>query len=207
MGRKIKQSPKLPAEKRRHQLLQAAHQLFASKGYRESSTDDIARKAGLTKGAFYFHFKSKEEILLALMRRQAEGFRQILTEKVDHMSGPGDLLRVMLKECPFESSREFRSMVDIWSQAMRVARIRKYFTQIHEESTRFLVDHMAARTGWNRDELYQSVVLTLSLADGLAAHRAMDPKLVNANAQIALFRSMSESWLSRKKRMTKKRKV
>lgn len=185
-------------------MLQAAHQLFASKGYRESSTDDIARMAGLTKGAVYFHFKSKEDILMALMRRQAETFRQMLTEKVDQMSGPGDLLRVMLKECPFESSREFRSMVDIWSQAMRVSRIRKYFSQIHRESIQYLVDKMAARTKWDREELHQSIVLTLSLTDGLAAHRAMDPKLFNANAQIALFRSMSETWLARKQRGKKK---
>jgi AcrR family transcriptional regulator len=204
MGMKIKQSPKLPAEKRRHQLLQAAHQLFASKGYRESSTDDIARKAGLTKGAFYFHFKSKEEVLLTLMRRQAEGFRQMLIEKVDHLSGPGDLLRVMLRECPFESSREFRSMVDIWAQAMRVSRIRRYFSQTHRESTKYLVDRIAARTGWDRKELYHSIVLTLSLADGLAAHRAMDPRLVNVNAQLRLFRSMSETWLARSKKRAKK---
>jgi len=204
MGMKIKQSPKLPAEKRRQQLLHAAHQLFASKGYRESSTDDIARKAGLTKGAFYFHFKSKEEILLALMRRQAEGFRQLLTEKIDGLSGPGDLLRVMLKECTFESSREFRSMVDIWAQAMRVARIRKYFSQVHAETNRYLVDKMAERSGWNREELHQILVLTFSLADGLAAHRAMDPKLVNANAQIALFTSMTDTWRASKRKGTKK---
>ena len=204
MGRKIKQSPKLPAEKRRHQLLQAAHSLFASKGYRESSTDDIARKAGLTKGAFYFHFKSKEEILLALMHRQTEGFRRLLTEKIDHLSGPGDLLRVMLKECKFESSREFRSMVDIWAQAMRVPRIRKYFSQVHAETNKYLVQKMAERTGWDRAELHQIIVLTFSLADGLAAHRAMDSKLVNVNAQIALFTSMTDAWRTAKKKATKK---
>lgn len=204
MGRKIKQSPKLPAEERRHQLLQAAHLLFVSKGYRESSTDDIARKAGLTKGAFYFHFKCKEEILLALMRRRAENLGQMLTEKVEHMSGPGELLRVMLKECSFESSREFRSMVDIWAQAMRVTRIRKYFNQSHQATTKYLVDEISARTGWDREELYHCIVLTLSLADGLAAHRAMDPKLINVNAQVRLFSAMSETWLLRKKKGTKK---
>ncbi len=204
MGKKIRQSPKLPAEKRRQQLLDAAHHLFATKGYRESSTDDIARKAGVTKGAVYFHFKNKEEILMALMRRQTEGFRTMLAEKVDRMSGPGDLLRVMLKECPFESSREFRSMVDIWSQAIRVARIRKYLSQIHRESIQFLVDKMATRTAWDRKELHQSIVLTMCLVDGLAAHRAMDATLFNANTQIDLFRAMSEAWLSRKKKGTKK---
>ncbi len=56
--KRIRQSPKRPAGERRDQLLRAAHELFLRQGYRATSTDEIARRAGLTKGAFYFHFAS-----------------------------------------------------------------------------------------------------------------------------------------------------
>ena len=64
---KIKQSPKLPPELRRHQLLKAARTLFVKKGYQGTTTEQIARRAGLTKGALYHHFTNKEDILMGLL--------------------------------------------------------------------------------------------------------------------------------------------
>ena len=69
---KIKQSPKMPAEKRRRQLLGAAYKLFLKKGYRVTTTEEIALKAGLTKGAIYHHFKNKEDILYELVKSISE---------------------------------------------------------------------------------------------------------------------------------------
>ena len=55
---KIKQSPKLPAEERKMQLLMSAQKLFTKKGFKETTTNEIAADAKLTKGALYFHFKN-----------------------------------------------------------------------------------------------------------------------------------------------------
>jgi AcrR family transcriptional regulator len=44
-------------------LLAAAVKLFSARGYDQTTLQDIAGEAGLTKGALYYHFKSKEEIL------------------------------------------------------------------------------------------------------------------------------------------------
>lgn len=46
----------------REALLQAARELFGARGYTETSLDDIVRAAGVTKGALYHHFASKEEL-------------------------------------------------------------------------------------------------------------------------------------------------
>jgi len=46
-------------------LLEAALRVIRAKGYSASSVDDICREAGLTKGSFFHHFKSKEELALA----------------------------------------------------------------------------------------------------------------------------------------------
>ncbi|MEO1770757.1 TetR/AcrR family transcriptional regulator [Candidatus Enterococcus ferrettii] len=48
-------------------IIQAAFSLFASKGYDATSTQDIIELSGLSRGAMYHHFKSKEEILRSLM--------------------------------------------------------------------------------------------------------------------------------------------
>ena len=49
----------------RKRLLDAAMQVIRAQGYSASSVDDICRAAGLTKGAFFHHFRSKEELAVA----------------------------------------------------------------------------------------------------------------------------------------------
>ena len=56
-----------PAEARRKEIVEAARQLFITKGYEETSTVDIMNAVGIAKGTLYYHFSSKEEILDALI--------------------------------------------------------------------------------------------------------------------------------------------
>jgi len=48
-------------------MLDAAYRLFASQGYGQTSVDGIIAEAGASKGAFYHHFASKEELFRALL--------------------------------------------------------------------------------------------------------------------------------------------
>jgi len=57
-------------EKKRQEILQSAHVCFAEKGFEASTVDDIVAHSGLSKGAIYNYFKSKDEIYLALMEGQ-----------------------------------------------------------------------------------------------------------------------------------------
>ena len=49
---------------RRDQILDAAHGVFASRGFKEATVGHIADAAGIAKGTLYLYFKSKDEILL-----------------------------------------------------------------------------------------------------------------------------------------------
>ena len=51
----------------RERLLESAKRLFSQKGYYATSVEDIVESAGLSKGAFYFYFKSKEELFKILV--------------------------------------------------------------------------------------------------------------------------------------------
>src|ERR1700679_3861070 len=48
-------------------LMRSAAKLFAQRGFRDASIDDVAEDAGFTKGAFYANFASKEELFLAML--------------------------------------------------------------------------------------------------------------------------------------------
>ena len=62
---------------RRDDVLEAAAALFATKGYAATSIRDIAQQVGLMSGSLYYHFESKEQILLDA---HAKGVRQISVE-------------------------------------------------------------------------------------------------------------------------------
>lgn len=49
-------------------LIQAGFEIFCEKGYSGTTIDDIVDLAGFTKGAFYVHFETKEQLLLELMK-------------------------------------------------------------------------------------------------------------------------------------------
>ncbi|RRD92325.1 TetR/AcrR family transcriptional regulator [Clostridiales bacterium COT073_COT-073] len=52
----------------RNKILEIARQKFVTKGFHNTSLQEIVEQIGLTRGAFYHHFKNKEEILYELIR-------------------------------------------------------------------------------------------------------------------------------------------
>ncbi|MEN6621042.1 MAG: TetR/AcrR family transcriptional regulator [Smithella sp.] len=56
------------------EILNAAEPLFYSKGYQETAISDIAQKMGVAQGTIYYYFKSKEELLEALINREMFNF-------------------------------------------------------------------------------------------------------------------------------------
>lgn len=57
------------AEERRNEILDAADELFTMKGFDGTSTNDILEKVGIARGTLYYHFKSKEDLMDALIER------------------------------------------------------------------------------------------------------------------------------------------
>jgi AcrR family transcriptional regulator len=54
---------------RRKEIIDTAERLFSKKGYEETSVEEIIKKIGIAKGTFYYYFRSKEDLLDALMDR------------------------------------------------------------------------------------------------------------------------------------------
>jgi len=62
----------LPETERRSQILRAARAVFIEKGYLAARVEDVAERAGLSKGAVYFYFDSKRELFMALVQEEHE---------------------------------------------------------------------------------------------------------------------------------------
>ena len=56
------------SEEHKNQILEAAIAVFARLGFQQTRMDDIAEQAGLSKGALYLYYKSKDAIIAALLK-------------------------------------------------------------------------------------------------------------------------------------------
>jgi AcrR family transcriptional regulator len=71
------------SEERKDQIMNAAEEVFTKKGFDEARMDDIAEKTGLSKGTLYLYFKSKEDLVIAILDRIFMGaFKQLITREV-----------------------------------------------------------------------------------------------------------------------------
>lgn len=68
------------AEKTKIALLEAAEKLFLKKGVSKTSLEEIARTAGMTRGAVYWHFKNKDHLINELMSQIFQPVEQVFQE-------------------------------------------------------------------------------------------------------------------------------
>ncbi|MDL2340246.1 MAG: TetR/AcrR family transcriptional regulator [Pseudomonadota bacterium] len=81
----------------RRQLLEAARTEFMSVGYQGATLDDIAARAGFTKGALYWHFTNKQAIFLALIADSIDANLATLAALVEP-DAPADRIRKRMGE-------------------------------------------------------------------------------------------------------------
>jgi AcrR family transcriptional regulator len=99
-GRPRKTVEELGDGNRRRELLRSAAKLFRRKGFDATSTRDIAAAAGMQSGSPFYHFKSKQALLYAVME---EGMRSAIERQAAAMAGagatdePAALLRALVR--------------------------------------------------------------------------------------------------------------
>src|SRR3989442_15575312 len=88
-------------EEAKNRIVSAANQVFAEKGYRQATKDDVAKKLGVSKGALYLYFARKEELFEAICRREPAAFKEILystfSEERDPLKSASEFFDKMLK--------------------------------------------------------------------------------------------------------------
>ena len=88
----------------RERILDEARSLFLTKGFAATSMQEIADAVGLTKPALYYHFKDKQELMLAVIGREMSEGWEIFT-KLFHRTNPCRSGWRMAPSCSFRASR------------------------------------------------------------------------------------------------------
>ena len=117
----------------REELLSAAEACFVSQGFHATSVDQVAERAGYTKGAVYSNFASKEDLFFAVYERRVE---QVLTEVVPDLRQLGaarafDQLAAgaLQRRDPDDGWRAV--FFEFWAHVVRHPELRERFAAIH----------------------------------------------------------------------------
>jgi AcrR family transcriptional regulator len=94
----------------KQRILQIAGELFARQGYTATTIADIARELGTTTAALYYHFPSKQAILLGLLAGPLTAYSQLLDRLDSGEAKPSDLLEAIIDICA--ESRDLATIFD-----------------------------------------------------------------------------------------------
>jgi AcrR family transcriptional regulator len=175
----------------RRRLLDAALSVFASRGFDSATLDQVAEAAGLTKGAIYSNFASKDELFFAMMNdqalRRAEAVRTTLAISQQSPDDQQAVLSVgrLLTEA-FTREREWQLLfLDFWARAVRDDAVHVRFLAQRRTLRQAIAERIqqarrsAPATGqFSVDEL---VTLVMALSNGLAIEEYIDPGMVSGD--------------------------
>lgn len=179
--------PDVSAE-RRQQILDAALKVFSRLGFCEARMDDIVDESGLSKGALYWYFKSKDEIIISIMdqlfSREMDDLRRMVESEG---SARGRLLTVGRSVVA-----EFTKMASLmpvayefYAQAPRRPEVRESLNRYYQEYLMLLarmIEQGVRDTEFREVNESEVAIALAALVEGLALLWVLDPKTVDLEA-------------------------
>ena len=169
-------------------LLDAAAQVFASHGYGGASVDRILREAGLSKGTFYWHFASKEELFLALVEERIDQPARSLIDVTRTSPADSPTAATVSRGLAdlFGAQRTMLVLLqEYWAAAVRDPRVRRRYRRRQRQLVDSLADALRARheeTGVPLTVPAQRLAIAfVALAQGLAFEAAVDIETIDGS--------------------------
>lgn len=185
--------PKVTAEheqQQRRKIQQAATACFCRRGYHETSVQDICEEAGLSKGGLYTYFKSKEEILAAVVEgsfleavQEAETVAQAgqsVSEKLDRLA---EMAVARMTSNTGTSIHSPLLQLEIWAEASKTPHLRTLCARGAARWESFLTGVL--REGQRRGEIAPDVnpeavaSILVAVFDGLSMQESLTQTKVN----------------------------
>jgi AcrR family transcriptional regulator len=170
----------------RETLLATAAELFAERGFREASMDEVAARAGYSKGAVYWHFPSKDDLFFALVEERIDKPIREAVAELASASPDEDMVPAANRIFAYLLGPERDVLLldhEYWAQAARDPKLRARYAARRAELRCALAKALEARMAHlgapplgGRADGMASVLL--GLARGLAQQRLLDPDAV-----------------------------
>ncbi len=133
----------------RQRIVRAATDVFAELGFRRATIQDVVRKSGLSVGAVYNHFKSKEELFLVVCLSEAEHEKAELDLAVSGSQTVRERLKAAAEFAVREATGEDMKgvLLHAWSDASESPELRELLSERRAEMSRFTADVLDEAVG------------------------------------------------------------
>ncbi len=169
----------------RDRILEAAGEVFTSRGYDGASLDDVAAAAGLTKGAVYSSFSGKDELFFALVADRLDQRLALVADADDQRDLPQllhdaeDDLAAM-----FTNQRDWHQLfIEAWTRAVRDRERRAEWARQRRAVQAVIADfferHSAATGATLPAPAADLALAAMALSNGLAMEYIADPESVD----------------------------
>lgn len=189
-------------EETRKKLLDSAFSVFATHGYERATVDEIVREAGFSKGAFYVHFGSKEDLFWAMLEGRIDVLQETMRGALDNAQSAAENERRVL-EAIFALDKEDRHwpalFVEFVAQAARNQRVREKLNEMYRRWHNFTVElleegRLAGRVRKDLDVDFMASV-TMALIEGSLMQSRLAPDSVNLDSMVEPLSRLIGDWL------------
>jgi AcrR family transcriptional regulator len=132
----------------RDELLTAALRVFARHGYEQAGVNEIAAEAGYSKGALYWHFSSKEELLDALLEEHIDAPMRAMVALLEAAPPDRDMSLEATREFARQLSEQREAVLlerEYWTLAIRDPKLRARYVERQDELRSALAGALRAR--------------------------------------------------------------
>ncbi|MCH8051469.1 MAG: helix-turn-helix transcriptional regulator [Chloroflexi bacterium] len=192
-------------EQTRRRLLDAALKIFAHNGFERATVDEIVREAGFSKGAFYVHFESKEDLFWEMLRQRIEARKETLRHALDPSIGIAENQRRILEAFfdtrgsePLGTAVYYEFMAHAMRNEMVRARLAEFYAGWHD----FVVDalKLGRELGIVRDDVDISLQASALMAtyEGALIQSELAPEPLRLSGRVQEFSELLADWLVRR---------
>lgn len=185
----------------RERLLEAGAAVFAERGFYGASVEEIAERAGFTRGAFYSNFESKADLFLAILDVHIERDTRALEEALGDGSRPNAFLDVLQRQARRRpEAREWTLLwAEFWLHVMRhpelAPKLAARQAGVRSAIAR-LIERQCAQLGITVPvPAEQLAAVMLAVDDGLKLQEDLDPAAIpedlRARMLLLLFNGMA----------------
>ncbi|HVN63091.1 MAG TPA: TetR/AcrR family transcriptional regulator [Candidatus Binataceae bacterium] len=173
------------SEERKDQILEAAAAVFAKRGLHDSTMDDIVERSALSKGGVYWYFKSKDELVAALVDRMCASALEKLKELVKLGGSAIDRFIAMDREMADEMRQIARLravMLEFYALAARDREVRsKLRSYFHDtiETIEALVRQGIERGEFRPVDPHQTAIAVEAMYEGLMLVWVVNPATID----------------------------
>ncbi len=184
-------APQMPAL-----LAEHAYALFGQRGFDNVTVDDIAARAGVTKGSFYSHYPSKHQIVLAACQHYYRTYQQHVYREIASWSDPVDRLRCLLemsvRRCVIDRpARVFTT--EIFALSLKDPQIRASWLQFYDSVRELYVGLLEAVRAAGRTTARNpraAVDLMLAALEGVKIRAVYEPHIASDSEQRVLVEGL-----------------